>query len=179
MSKPIDTNRVSSLLRKFFCTKKSQISLALFQREMKNVLNAKEAERLFTCLVDNEHFLESTNKRFYRWTNIVKEDSFSEDKVRDIFLYNQIQTLDHRERLIKYIKEEKESKPEGGVALSLDAIESYEDSFIEEIIERGQIELNIRKQRREIATRRQSFAEKLGCTVEDLPKVVEEILSLL
>lgn len=177
MSKSIDTNRVAGLLRKFFCTKKSQISLALFQREMKNVLNAKEAERLFDYLIDNEHYLEATNKRFFKWTPIVKENSFSEDKVRDIFLYNQIQTLDHKERLIKYVKKEKESKPEG-ITFSLEAIENYEDSFIEQIIERGQIELNIRKQRREIATRRQSFAEKLGCTVEDLPKVVEEIISL-
>ena len=175
MSKLIDTNRVSSLLRKFFCTKKSQISLALFQKEMKNVLNAKEAERLFTCLVDNEHYLEPINKRFYKWTDIVKENSFSEDKVRDLFLLNPIQTV--------------MKGPEGGnpklqeyrqkARYNLANLAKLTDDEIAGFVAAGQKELEDRKVKREKEYRKKALAEKLGCSVDSLQSVAEEILSIL
>lgn len=175
MSKPIDTNRVASLLRKFFCTKKSQISLALFQREMKNVLNAKEAERLFDYLVDNEHYLEAVNKRFFKWTTVVKEDSFSEDKVRDIFLLNPIQTV---------LK-----GPEGGnpklqeyrekARFNLANLSKLTDDEIAGFVAAGQKELEDRKAKREKECRKKALAEKLGCSVDSLQSVAEEILSIL
>lgn len=175
MSKPIDTNRVASLLRKFFCTKKSQISLALFQREMKCVLNAKEAERLFDYLVDTEHYLEATNKRFFKWTNIVKEDSFAEDKVRDLFLLNPIQTVKvgPKEGNPKLAEWRENAK------LSVSNLSKMTDEELCQFIEAGQKEFEARKVRREKDERKNALATKLNCPVNSLQQIAEEILSVL
>ena len=175
MSKLIDTNRVASLLRKFFCTKKSQISLALFQREMKSVLNAKEAERLFDYLVDNEHYLEATNKRFFKWTTVVKEYSFSEDKIRDIFLLNSIQTV---------MKGPKGGNPKlqeyrEKARFNLANLAKLTDDEIAGFVAAGQKEHEDRKAKKEKEYRKKALAEKLGCSVDSLQSIAEEILSIL
>lgn len=170
----IDTNRVASLLRRFFCTKKN-VSLALFQREMKSVLNGKEAERLFDYLVDKEHYLEAFNKRFFRWTASVRETSFSEDKVRDIFLLNHIQTV---------MVGPKEGNPKlaewrENAKLSVSNLTKMSDDELAQFIEAGQKEFEARKVRREKEERKTALAARLGCSVDSLQEVAEEILGLL
>ena len=90
MSRQINTIRVSQILRKFFYTQKSKITLSMFKEAFKPVLNAKESTRLFEYLIDTLHYLKPYNKVHYGWSLDVREECFSEDKVRDIFLKEKI-----------------------------------------------------------------------------------------
>jgi vacuolar-type H+-ATPase subunit H len=174
-NKPIDTNRVSQILRRFFCTKKNHISFPIFQKELKPVLNGKECERLFDFLIDNEHYLEPINKRFFKWTNIVREDSFSEDKVRDWFLLNPIQTvkIGPKEGNPKLAEWREKAK------LSVGNLSKMSDTELNEFLSAGQKEFEERKTRREKEEKRNALAIQLNCPIEQLQQIAEEILAVL
>lgn len=91
MSKNIDYQRLSSLLRRVYAQNPSHLSKRAFAISLKPVLNEPEANRLFDYYTDIELCLRPITKRYFEWFGI-HQDHFSADAVRDIFLKYPIKT---------------------------------------------------------------------------------------
>ena len=92
MSKFIDYQRLSSLLRRVYVQKPSHLSKRAFAIALKPALNEQESNRLFDYYSDIEMCLRPITKRYFSWHGI-HQDHFEPDAIRDIFLKYPIQTI--------------------------------------------------------------------------------------
>ena len=92
MSKIIDYQRLSSLLRRVYAQNPSHLSKRAFANALKPVLNEQESNRLFDYYSDTELCLSPVTKRYFSWRGI-HQDHFEPDAIRDIFLKYPIQTI--------------------------------------------------------------------------------------
>lgn len=90
--KIINYELLASYLRRLMARHTNRVTVKLFQVELKSVINAQEAKRLFKYYRDIEKCLVALDGRYYGWRGIHQEH-FSADAIRDIFLKWDIQSV--------------------------------------------------------------------------------------
>ena len=172
MSRQIDTIRVSQILRKFFNTTKSKITSKLFKEQFKGWLYDSEANRLFEYYIDLAHYLVPVNKIHFKWANDVREGFFSEDAVRNVFLYGDIQTIRKKRE-----KSSKVSKPRQPRIIDLT---KYSDSDLEKFGNNWTLKFEQASKKKELydleMNRRKEIREKQE-KVQSAKKVISELLA--
>ena len=168
MPKQLDPLSVYRCLRTFYRENKSKITIVKFEKGFKPYLNQKEARRFFDVLAEKGYFTKDEGALYYNWAFDIRETSFSEDKVRNILLNNKIKSV--------YGPKPKEKKIVKKSSLD---VSKLSDEKLLALSLNCQSELQSRKEKKDREALQMEFAQKLGCSVEQLATVVDKILDVL
>ena len=168
MPKQLDPLSVYRCLRTFYRENKSKITIVKFEKAFKPYLNQKEARRFFDVLVEKSYFTKDEGTLYYNWAFDVRETTFSEDKVRNILLNNNIKSV--------YGPKPKEKKIVKKSSLD---VSKLSDEKLLVLSLNCQNELQSRKEKKDREALQMEFAKKLGCSIEQLATVVDKILDVL